>query len=176
MKDLRRSFSQARRLSGERGFTLIELLVVIAIIAILAAIAIPQFAKYRVRAFNAAAESDLRTIRTTMEAIYADVQTYGNDTVVGTGPLTITAGSISETVQLSTNVYAEVRAQDVEFNAVAGHRDGDKAFCVDSDASPVYWQSKSRGSTDLPDANPDGTADTDPTQNECTAAGYTNTI
>jgi len=154
MKDLRRSFSQARRLSGERGFTLIELLVVIAIIAILAAIAIPQFAKYRVRAFNAAAESDLRTIRTTMEAIYADVQTYGNDTVsVQTGTLTISAGGISETVKLSTNVYAGIRAGDVEFVAVSGHRDGDKAFCVDSDMSPIYWKTKDRGkttSTDIP--------------------------
>jgi type II secretion system protein G len=57
---------------NEKGFTLIELLIVVAIIGILAAIAIPQFASYRQKAFNSAAQSDLRTIRTTLEGWYAD--------------------------------------------------------------------------------------------------------
>ena len=61
-----------------KGFTLIELLVVIAIIAILAAIAVPQYAKYRRKAFNAAALSDLKTIQTTAEAYYADHEKYPN--------------------------------------------------------------------------------------------------
>ena len=65
-----------KKLRGSKGFTLIELLVVVAIIGILAAIAIPQFSKYRTRAYNSAAESDLRNFKTDMEAYFADNQQY----------------------------------------------------------------------------------------------------
>lgn len=60
----------------EKGFTLIELLVVIAIIGILAAIAIPQFAEYRQRGFDARARSDLRNAATAEEAYFVDNETY----------------------------------------------------------------------------------------------------
>ncbi len=59
-----------------RGFTLIELLIVVAIIGILAAVAIPQFAAYRMRGYNAAADSDLKNLKTALEAYYADNQAY----------------------------------------------------------------------------------------------------
>jgi prepilin-type N-terminal cleavage/methylation domain-containing protein len=61
---------------NEKGFTLIELLVVVAIVGILAAIAIPQFAEYRTRAFNSNAVSDLRNSITAQEAAFVDAQEY----------------------------------------------------------------------------------------------------
>jgi len=61
---------------GEKGFTLIELLIVVAIIGILAAIAIPQFSAYRQKAYNSAAQSDLKNMKTGMEAFMSDNQIY----------------------------------------------------------------------------------------------------
>lgn len=61
---------------NKKGFTLIELLVVVAIIGILAAIAIPQFAAYRARGFDARAKSDLRNVATAEEAYFADNESY----------------------------------------------------------------------------------------------------
>jgi len=64
------------RRSNQKGFTLIELLIVVAIIGILAAIAIPQFASYRQKAFNAAAQADSKTIKTSLEGFYTDQYFY----------------------------------------------------------------------------------------------------
>lgn len=65
-----------QKLRSKKGFTLIELLIVVAIIGILAAIAIPQFSAYREKAYNSAAQSDLKNAKTTLEAFYAENQKY----------------------------------------------------------------------------------------------------
>jgi type IV pilus assembly protein PilA len=62
------------------GFTLIELMIVIAIIGILAAIAIPQFAAYRARSYDSAAQADLRNAATAQEAYFVDFSTYADST------------------------------------------------------------------------------------------------
>ena len=65
--------------NNQSGFTLIELLVVVAIIGILAAIAIPQFAAYRAKGFDARAESDCRNAATAEEAYFVDNASYTDD-------------------------------------------------------------------------------------------------
>ncbi len=68
--------SRIHNLKKREGFTLIELMIVVAIIGILAAIAIPNFIKFQLRAKAGESKVNLAGIRTAEESYFADAGTY----------------------------------------------------------------------------------------------------
>ena len=69
------------------GFTLIELMIVVAIIGILAAIAIPNFLRFQLKAKSSEGKTNLAAIRTAEESYYSEFGLYVSATA---SPVAIT--------------------------------------------------------------------------------------
>ena len=65
---------QLRR--SQKGFTLIELMIVVAIIGILAAIAIPNFLRFQLKAKSSEGKANIAAIRTAEESYHAEFGNY----------------------------------------------------------------------------------------------------
>src|SRR5688572_30250746 len=83
----------------EKGFTLIELLVVIAIIGILAAIAVPQYSRYRAEAFCSRVMYDTKNAFTAMEAFYTINLAY---------PASVTLTTFKPTVGVNVSITSTI--------------------------------------------------------------------
>ena len=115
-----------------RGFTLIELLVVVAIIGILAAIAIPQFAAYRKRGYEATLKSDLGNAATAQESYFAQTQTYK-------------AGALSSGTPPGYNQSADITS----LNAVAGTNTF-QLTATHANCSGITWTYNNTVTTGIP--------------------------
>ncbi len=113
--------------SVQKGFTLIELMIVIAIIGILAAIAIPAYQNYTIRAQVSEANSLVGGVETAFDECFANKGSAANgtcgdltdvgitSTIQGTyvSTVSMTAGVI--TVKYGTNANAAIQTKDVTF-------------------------------------------------------------
>ncbi len=108
-------------LLNNKGFSLIEIVVVIAIIGILAAIAIPQFSKYRRQSYNASAMNDLKNAATAQESYFVGNKVYANS-----------VNRLIQALELvrTPGVDLTVTGNEKNYTIISRHSSGDKIYTL----------------------------------------------
>jgi len=118
------------RLASEQGFTLIELLMVILIIGILTSIAVPSYLGFRVKAYQAAAQANVRTAQPAAESYYQDVA-GGNNSYNGI-----------------SGANLRTQAPGIPTSVKAGYNAAKDGFCIqDTQSGYSYYMTGGNGGT-----------------------------
>ncbi|MEE8447575.1 MAG: prepilin-type N-terminal cleavage/methylation domain-containing protein [Gemmatimonadota bacterium] len=120
-----------KKLHDSKGFTLIELLIVVVIIGILAAIAIPQFASTKEKAYDASAKSDVRNMMAAQEAHFSTQNAYW-DGSVSAGTVGGTASMGGDVFRASPNVAVTAQSATNGYTITGKHNASSRSWCVDT--------------------------------------------
>jgi type II secretory pathway pseudopilin PulG len=114
------------------------------IIGILAAIAIPQFSAYRIKGYNSAAVSDCRNLKTTLEAYFADNQTYPQDIGMLIGQYNYKSSEgVDVEYSPSCKHYPNIDVIACENYFIStGHKQSDRIFATTSEKAAIYFKQK----------------------------------
>jgi type IV pilus assembly protein PilA len=139
----------------QQGFTLIELMIVVAIIGILAAVAIPAYQDYTIRAQVSEGLSLASGAKTAISEFYNQRGTFPNDNAsvglsvanqiqgsyVDSVDVGITAGIIE--VQFGNQVNAQISGDDLQVSAVTS-AGSIQWVCKSPDLEPKYLPTNCR--------------------------------
>lgn len=124
---------------NEQGITLIELMIVVVIVGILAAVAVPSYRNYMMRAQRSDATAALLRVAAAQEKFYLQNNTY--TTNFGTGGLNLTNTGATVTTLPSEHAYYNVTI------AAATPTTGYTATATAPSASPQYRDTSCRSFT-----------------------------
>lgn len=113
------------------GFTLIEVMVTIAIIAILAAIALPSYSQYVIRAKLTEAPGNLADARIKMEQFYQDSRNYGVTTTTTCGATLPATANFAYSCATSGSAQAFVVTATSQTGKGIGSTAGDYTYTID---------------------------------------------
>jgi type IV pilus assembly protein PilA len=115
--DPRGEFTLKKFHNRKGGFTLIELMIVVAIIGILAAIAIPNFLRFQLKAKSSEGKTNIAAIRTAEQSYYSEFGTYVS-----------ADGAPAAVGQNQKTTFSETASAGMDFNTLGWSPEGQVYF------------------------------------------------